>query len=118
MKRESPVWTEEQPFPTDIIYRFEDVLESLNPDFKLAKHLQEAFISLENLNNKVLLEMSQLNQVSNRFCLKNLRKMKLQTYLYCCQFGSQLPSFEPVLAGKNDIPQSKALGDVCKTSVK
>lgn len=59
------MWTEEQPFPTDIIYRFEDVLESLNPDLRLAKNVQEAFSSLENLSNKVLTEISQLNQVSH-----------------------------------------------------
>lgn len=64
MKMSSPVWTEEQPFPKDIIYRFEDVLKYFCPEIKLALSFDEADIAVINLNNKMYADVSQTNPVS------------------------------------------------------
>lgn len=64
MKMSFPGWTEEHPFPKDIIYRFEDALEYLCPKIKVAINFDEAVSAVETLNTKMLADISLTNPVS------------------------------------------------------
>ncbi|XP_046666616.1 regulator of nonsense transcripts 2-like [Homalodisca vitripennis] len=61
MKRSSPMWSEERPFPTDLIYRFEDVIFSICSEFTLAKDLEEANDFVTDTNIKLCSEMARIN---------------------------------------------------------
>uniref|UniRef100_A0A1B6LTA5 MIF4G domain-containing protein n=1 Tax=Graphocephala atropunctata TaxID=36148 RepID=A0A1B6LTA5_9HEMI len=63
MKRSSPLWSEDRPFPKDLVYRFEDVVLYISSDFTLAKSLEEASDSVANINMKLFSEVAQNNPV-------------------------------------------------------
>uniref|UniRef100_A0A1B6L3E4 MIF4G domain-containing protein n=1 Tax=Graphocephala atropunctata TaxID=36148 RepID=A0A1B6L3E4_9HEMI len=69
MKRSSPLWSEDRPFPKDLVYRFEDVVLYISSDFTLAKSLEEASDSVANINMKLFSEVAQ----NNPDCVKMLQ---------------------------------------------
>ncbi|XP_054263134.1 regulator of nonsense transcripts 2-like [Macrosteles quadrilineatus] len=53
IKKSNHIWNDEQPFPKDIVFQYEDTLNSLSPDMKPATDLVTAINAVNNINSKM-----------------------------------------------------------------
>lgn len=69
----SNVWNDEQPFPKDIVHRFEDALDFLSPDFKAASDLVSATYAVNNIKNDMYSKAANDDPVSVYIFLRTRR---------------------------------------------